>query len=123
VRHPLRTVTLLAYRSARNKKGGSVRDNDCSAGRQQLTVASSLFTNKFVRTQLGRAGSRGSDAFLNFDWATVATSCVQTWAWYWVVYNRAMLSGGGLDVSYRVEDTSPQKVAALAGFSNMGVNE
>ncbi|CAM9502625.1 unnamed protein product [Scytosiphon promiscuus] len=124
VRHPLRTVSLLVYKSAKNKKSASLRDNDCSAGRQQLAVASSLFTNKFVRTQLGRAASGGgSDAFKDFDWATVATSCVQTWAWYWVVYNRAMLAEGGVDAWYRVEDTPPRKVASMAGFTGVDRTE
>lgn len=38
----------------------------------------------------------------------VANSCVQTWAWYWVVYNRAMLQG--VDEWYRVEDTPASQV-------------
>lgn len=38
----------------------------------------------------------------------VAANCVQTWAWYWVVYNRAMLQE--VDGWYRVEDTPPSRV-------------
>lgn len=71
MRHPLRSVALLVYKSARNKDAVG---RDCSAGRQQVITLSSIFPNKFVRTheRLGGrdAGSRAS-ALSNFDWARV----------------------------------------------------
>ncbi|CAM9287428.1 unnamed protein product [Ectocarpus fasciculatus] len=116
VRHPLQTIAWLVYKSAGKDKERV--GTDCRAGRQQLITASSLLTNKFVRTQLG-AGGNG--AFSDFDWARVADSCVQTWAWYWVVYNRAMLQG--VDKWYRVEDTPASQIAAMAGFSSVTITE
>ncbi|CAM9137186.1 unnamed protein product [Ectocarpus sp. 6 AP-2014] len=116
VRHPLQTIAWLVYKSAgKNKEGVGT---DCGAGRQHLITASSLLTNKLIRTQLG-AGGNG--AFSDFDWARVASSCVQTWAWYWVVYNRAMLQG--VDKWYRVEDTPASQIAAMAGFSSVTIAE
>eukprot|EP00903_Cladosiphon_okamuranus_P009662 g9193.t1 len=121
VRHPLRSVALLVYKSASNKEAVGM---DCRAGRQQVITISSLFPNKLVRTHErlgGRDAGSSENVFSNFDWARVATSCVQTWAWYWVVYNRAMM--GEVDRWYRVEDTPPVKVAVMAGFSGVAIDE
>eukprot|EP00752_Nemacystus_decipiens_P001708 g1654.t1 len=119
VRHPLRSVSLLVYKSAANKE---TVGRDCSAGRQQIITVSSIFPNKFVRTHERLGGrSPGPNALSDFDWARAAGSCVQTWAWYWVVYNRAMMDE--VDRWYRVEDTPPVKVALMSGFSGLAVDE
>lgn len=71
MRHPLRSVALLVYKSAGKKEAVG---RDCSAGRQQVITASSLFPNKFVRTHERLGGRRDvgeSSALSDFDWARV----------------------------------------------------
>ncbi|CAM9253070.1 unnamed protein product, partial [Laminaria digitata] len=114
VRHPLRTVAYLVYKSAASKEAAG---RDCSNGQQRLTAVRALFPDKVVRSQLRDNGP----AFEDFEWAKVSASCLEIWGWYWVVYNRAMLQG--VDGWYRVEDTTPSKVASLAGFSSTSINQ
>lgn len=111
---------------------------DCSNARHQVAAITSLFPNSVVREHIGAArrarragsgwgrntdqegtttyfGGSATDPLLGFDWLQAASTCVELWAWYWVVYNTAVMPK--VDGFYRIEDTSPNEVRALLPFS------
>eukprot|EP00977_Amphora_coffeiformis_P002572 scaffold482_cov266-Amphora_coffeaeformis.AAC.35 len=95
VRHPIKTVASLMAKYCNNNS--------------TIPVVHPAFA-KFPQAWFGRNFSSNSDP---------STQCLLTAGWYVVNYHNAVLRSK-LATTYRIEDSSPCRVAVLAGFDTTG---